>query len=634
MRTLFVVLRRHAKRHPVLTALLFLSLLLTAAVWVAEPLYSGYAVDVLMGLTQGKQVNYLQLFGWWGVLFVTLSVVEGLRKYVEWKFGLLLEVESVEQSYAHAVKLNMLFHTTQRSGETMKIVSDGAEQSSQIVRQLTDLFPSFLAGGTFLIIGAYIEWRLALVLLVMVALVLTIMVTGTLKTAKLQQSINWMWTLPSGRAMDVFANISSVKSGSQEARELQTMQHTHNEVMRRQLRINKLWATLEGFHFFMLTRVLLTIIGVILLTQGTLTLGELYFFQASFFRVLTPFEMLTGILPQWNKSIGKVQMAEKLLSLTPEPGMLVTGVIPASLQGHIVFDHVSFSYRDLEQPTDIRSVEDISHAPAQGKEEELEQEVAAPHPTVETSAAAESETDTPDATLEDITMDIRPGEHIALVGESGAGKSTMAMLLNRFYDVTSGRILLDNTDLRDLDVRWWRAQIGLVLQENLMFNDTVLENIRYARPDATKEEVIAAAKHASADEFIRKLPNGYATEIGERGVKLSGGQRQRVAIARAILKNPKIVILDEATSALDSITEKEVQEGIRGLIEGRTAVIIAHRLSTVRSVDRIAVMEKGKLIAFAPHEELLTTCVIYRKMVELQSGGMLCEMVAQTPINA
>jgi ABC-type multidrug transport system fused ATPase/permease subunit len=229
------------------------------------------------------------------------------------------------------------------------------------------------------------------------------------------------------------------------------------------------------------------------------------------------------------------------------------------------------------------------------------------------------------ATIKHLSLTIKPGEHIALVGHSGAGKSTIAMLLNRFYDVTRGMIVVDGENLNDLDLTWWRKQIGLVLQDNLMFNDTIMNNIRYARPDASIDDVMEAAKRASADTFIERLPNNYETEVGERGVKLSGGERQRIAIARAILKKPTIVILDEATSALDSLTERLVQEGIKELIAGRTAIIIAHRLSTVRSVDRIAVLEDGQLIAVAPHDELLKTCDTYRQMVELQQGGVLAE---------
>lgn len=623
MRTLLSVLWRHCRLHPRLALLLALLLVATAAVWVAEPLYSGYAVDELLKIATGEPVDFARLFGWWAVLLVVISIVEGLRKYVEWKFSMMLELEGLERSYAHAMRLNMHFHTTQRSGETMKIIGDGAENASQLARNMIDLLPSFLAGGTFLIIGAMIEWRLALALLVMVALVVLIMVGGTMRTAKLQDKINWLWTLPSGRAMDAFANVTSVKSGSQEERELGYMHNLHTDLLRKQLKINRLWAILEGFHFFIITRVLLIIISMLLLVRGEITLGELYFFQASFFRVLTPFEMLAGILPQWNKTVGKVRMAEKVLTLMPEPGMRSTGIVPGKMEGKIEFRNVSFSYLAQEQTEDIRPVDEISHAPE--SEPEIPVERDAPlHDKARPDEPTE-EDQKPVDTLQNITLTIRSGEHIALVGESGAGKSTIAMLLNRFYDVTDGAILIDGKDLRELDVRWWRSQIGLVLQENLMFNDTVLENIRYARPTATEGEVLQAAQRASADGFIAALPKGMLTEIGERGVKLSGGQRQRIAIARAILKQPTIVILDEATSALDSITEREVQQGIAELIAKRTAIIIAHRLSTVRSVDRIAVLEKGKLIAVAPHEELLRTCPIYRKMVELQSGGMLCE---------
>lgn len=624
MRVLLSVFRRHVRLHPKLAGLLALLLVATAAVWVMEPLYSGYAVDELLKLANNEPVNFTKLFGWWAVLMVAVSLVEGVRKYVEWKFSMLLELEGLERSYMHAMRLNMHFHTTQRSGETMKIIGDGAEYSSQLARNLIDLIPSFLAGATFLVIGAMIEWRLAVALLFMVFLVILVMVGGSVKTAKLQHKINWMWTLPSGRAMDAFANVTSVKSGAQETRELSYMRNLHRDLLGKQLRINKLWALLEGFHFFMLTRVLLIIIGMLLLVRGEITLGEMYFFQASFFRVLTPFEMLAGLLPQWNKSVGKVQMAEKILSVTEEPGLLKAGIVPATMKGEITFDNVSFSYRQQDGAEDIRPVEDDMHAPPLSGEAETEHGKNPATPSKDVTTPEEEDQRIVD-TLQELTLTIAPGEHIALVGESGAGKSTIAMLLNRFYDVTGGRILVDGNDIRDLDVQWWRGQIGLVLQENLMFNDTVLENIRYARPSATKEEVLEAARRAAADGFIAALPKGYDTEIGERGVKLSGGQRQRVAIARAILKQPTIVILDEATSALDSITEKEVQAGIRGLIEGRTAIIIAHRLSTVRSVSRIAVLEKGRLLAIAPHEELLKTCAVYRTMVELQSGGMLCE---------
>jgi ABC-type multidrug transport system fused ATPase/permease subunit len=321
-------------------------------------------------------------------------------------------------------------------------------------------------------------------------------------------------------------------------------------------------------------------------------------------------------------------MMHMLLGADVETGARKPGIVPKELKGEIRFENVCFAYvekpaaadeHDVKSPHRPEPIDEVADETGLAGRDES-RGVDAPETT-----DAKDETAEWRATLRNLTFTIKPGEHVALVGHSGAGKSTVASLLNRFYDVTGGRILVDGIDMNDLDVRWWRSQIGLVLQENLMFNDSVLENIRYARPSATLEEVKLAAKRASADEFIERLPKKYDSEIGERGVKLSGGERQRLAIARAILKDPKIVILDEATSALDSMTERKVQEGIKELIAGRTAIIIAHRLSTVRSVDRIAVMENGSLVAMAPHDELLKTNALYRNMVELQQGGVLPE---------
>jgi ABC-type multidrug transport system fused ATPase/permease subunit len=391
----------------------------------------------------------------------------------------------------------------------------------------------------------------------------------------------------------------------------------------------------EAVNFFMLTRILLIAIGILLLIDNQLTLGELYFFQFSFFRVLTPFEILGGILPHWNKQVGKIRMSEDIRQTPIEVANKEGALLPERMTGHLELKNVSFAYKPHPLKV-IVDPDDTPSAPVQ-PEEEIEEKMEdersdLPEPGPPLAVAADHSVEPAKPTheqrrtvLEHISLDIRPGEHVAFVGHSGAGKSTLAMLLNRFYDVTDGQILIDGTDLRDLDADWWRKQVGLVLQENTMFNDTILENIRYARPDASREEVIEAARRAAASDFIEELPQKYDTLIGDRGIRLSGGQRQRVAIARAILKKPSIVVLDEATSALDSVTEKKVQEGIKELITGRTACIIAHRLSTVRSVDRIAVLDKGKLIAFAPHEELMKTCEIYREMVELQSHGMLAE---------
>jgi len=222
------------------------------------------------------------------------------------------------------------------------------------------------------------------------------------------------------------------------------------------------------------------------------------------------------------------------------------------------------------------------------------------------------------AALHDLNLDIRPGETVAVVGPSGAGKTTLFQLLLRFYDPQQGRILLDGTDIRQLDLATLRGAIGIVPQDTVIFSENAMENIRYGRADAGDEEVIAAAKLAAAHEFIERLPQGYQSFLGERGVRLSGGQRQRIAIARALLKNPPLLLLDEATSALDAESERLVQRALEAAMVGRTTLVIAHRLATVQRADRIIVMEHGRIVEMGPHAELVARGGLYASLAALQ----------------
>jgi ATP-binding cassette subfamily B protein len=230
--------------------------------------------------------------------------------------------------------------------------------------------------------------------------------------------------------------------------------------------------------------------------------------------------------------------------------------------------------------------------------------------------------------LKHISAEIHPGEMVGIVGKSGVGKSTLINLVMRLYDVTEGAIRIDGLDIRDISQESLRSQIGVVLQETFLFSGTIYDNIAYAKPTATRDEVITAAKIAGAHSFIMKLPNAYNTKVGERGHTLSGGERQRVAIARALLHNPKILILDEATASLDTETEKQIQDALQKLIADRTTLAIAHRLSTLRNATRILVLDKGELAEMGTHEELMRKKGIYYGLVMAQR--QMSKMPAKT----
>ena len=323
--------------------------------------------------------------------------------------------------------------------------------------------------------------------------------------------------------------------------------------------------------FTMAITVVVIMAGGVMITRGTGSITDLVTFLLYINVFTEPIKTLIDFTEQFQNGYSGFERFMEMMSVEPDIQDQPDALPLKDVKGDIAFEDVSFHYADSDQMV-----------------------------------------------LNHVDLSVKAGEYIALVGSSGAGKSTLCSLIPRFYDVSEGRILVDGRDIRRLKLKDLRSQIGIVQQDVYLFAGTILENISYGKPDATREEVIEAAKEANAHEFIMSFPDGYDTDIGQRGVKLSGGQKQRLSIARVFLKNPPILIFDEATSALDNESEKVVQDSLEKLAKNRTTFVIAHRLSTIRNAERILVLTDNGIEESGTHRQLLERGGIYKKLYEMQ----------------
>ncbi len=471
--------------------------------------------------------------------------------------------------YRHLQSLSLQFFNEQRTGELIsRLTNDVTQVQNAVTGNLISLMGSLmtLTGGLVIIVTR--DWRLTLLIIaVLPVLTLTAMTIGR-RLRKLANAVQVELGMATTVLEETISNEKTVMAFTREDYEVERFSRRIEKVFRLSIRRARLQGAFSGLMSFLVFSSIAAVLwfGGQEVLAGHITPGELVSILIYMGVVAGPLGTLTGLYSQFQLALGS---ADRIFNLLDEPATVTdlpnAPALPP-VAGHLRFEHASFDY-DPETPV-----------------------------------------------LRNMSFEALPGQVVALVGPSGAGKTTIANLIPRFYDPTGGRITLDGFDIKTVQIRSLREQISSVLQEPVLFGLSIRENIVYGRLEASEAEIDQAARAANALEFIERLPNRYETIVGERGVKLSGGQRQRIAIARAILRNPRLLILDEATSSLDNESESLVQEALDRLMKQRTTIVVAHRLTTIQNADKIVVVDRGEVVEEGTHDELLSKEGLYYRL--------------------
>ena len=554
--------------------ILALSLLILAKLAnVSVPLVLKEIVDAL---DQPRAVLTLPMFLLisYGVLRLCSTLFGELRDAIFAKVTQRAIRRVANTVFTHLHSLSLRFHLERQTGGVSRDIERGTRGISFLLNfMLFNILPTLLEIGLVLIIliKQYDPWFSVIICLTLLAYIaLTLIVTEWRMIFR--RTMNNMDSKANTQAIDSLLNYETVKYFSNEAWEAQRydthLQSWEKAAVRNQTSLATLNAGQSAIIAIGVT--LLMLLAADNVIAGSMSLGDLVLINAFMLQLYMPLHFLGFVYREIKHSLADMERMFTLLDehreIQDKPDARTLDARNATIR----FSHVNFSYESNRQ------------------------------------------------ILFDVSFEIPAGQNIAVVGHSGSGKSTLARLLFRFYDVQSGKILINEQDIRDVTQHSLRAAIGIVPQDTVLFNDSIYYNIAYGRPDATREEVYAAAESAHIHDFILSLPERYETIVGERGLKLSGGEKQRVAIARTILKNPDILIFDEATSALDSKSEKRIQTELRRIALNRTTLTIAHRLSTIADADQILVMERGRIIERGTHSQLLETHGAYAQMWQLQ----------------
>jgi len=483
--------------------------------------------------------------------------------------GARMEADMRRDLFSHLQKMSFSFYDDSNTGKLMSRITNVLFEISELAHHgPEDVFISLLKIAGSVVIMMTIDIKVTLILLGLTAFIAAFTAFYNLKMRAVFAKNREKIAQVNARIQDSLAGIRVVKSFSNEAMELSKFDVDNHEFVKTREDSYTIMGRFFSGNSFLQGILYITVLvaGGIFVTKGAISATEMVTFILYINVFLNPIERLVNFTESFQRGMSGFDRFLSMMNTKPEIVDSPDAMELETVKGEIVFDDVSFSYNDRTE------------------------------------------------VLKNINLRIEPGRTVALVGPSGSGKTTFCNLIPRFYEVNEGRILVDGKDIRKIRLEFLRRNIGVVQQDVYLFGGTIRENILYGRPDASEEEVVAAAKLANAHDFIMELENGYDTFVGERGVKLSGGQKQRISIARAFLKNPPILILDEATSALDNESERLIQESLSILTRGRTTLIIAHRLSTIKNADLIVVLTSKGIEEMGTHEELLNAGGLYSQL--------------------
>ena len=547
----------------------FVTVLVTAAS-LSEPLIIGYAIDE--GLVAGSlRVIYAMV-----AVYVFVNLATWALSYVQtvgmgW-IGQHMILDIRNALFGHLQSLSLQFYSEQKAGWIISRLTNDIENFTTLLNDGVQI----LVKNGLTLIGVFIaiffvDWRLALATIS----ILPVMVVGTtifrIQSWKAYRAAREAVAEVAAHLQENVSGMRVVQAFTGEKRSSGRFDERNRSYRRANAR-----ATLLSSVYFPGVELLGSVgLGVVLLyggfrvIDGEMSVGELVAFVGLLNMFFQPIQQLSQLYSDLQSTLASLEKVFAVLDTESDRADSPDAKDLGALSGDVKFDRVSFAY---------------------GK----------------------------DVVLDDVSFRIKPGETLAIVGETGAGKSTVVKLLSRFYDPTRGKVSIDGQDLRDVRGSSLRQHMGVVLQDTFLFTGTIKDNIRYGRPDATDEEIITAARTVGANDFIRRFPEGYETQVRERGGRLSVGERQLVAFARALLADPKLLVLDEATSSVDLATEARIEAALDKLLAGRTSIVIAHRLSTVRRADRVLVMGEGRVIEEGTHEELLSRPSAYRRLYESQ----------------